>query len=88
VTFPCPINPEPFAVPRDHRFGLHYEQRRASVGPEAGKPNPKQSVRGVRTKTATLRPLEDCQLVAESKNLNLQRCPGSEPRSDAKQRGK
>lgn len=88
VTFPCPINPEPFSVPRDHRLGLHYEQRRAPVGPEAGKLNPKHSVRGVRTKTATLRPLEDCQLVAESKNLNLQRCPGSEPRADAKQRGK
>jgi len=28
VTFPCPINPEPFSVPSDNRFGLHEKQRR------------------------------------------------------------
>jgi hypothetical protein len=50
VTFPCPINPEPFSVPRDHRFRFHDEQRRAPVRPEARKPNTKLSVRGVQRK--------------------------------------
>jgi hypothetical protein len=75
-------------VPSDHRFGLHEEQRRAPAGPEAGKPNPKHSVGRVQTETTALRPLEDGELMAESQNLNLQCCPGLEPRSEVKERGK
>ena len=46
ATFPRPINPEPFSVPSDDRFGLHDEQRRAPIRPEAAEPNPEQSVCG------------------------------------------
>ncbi len=87
-TFPGPIQPESFAVPGYHRFGLYDQQRRAPSPPEARQPNPQQSVRGVKTKPAALRPFQDCNLVADSKNLDLQRCPSPEPRSEASKQGK
>ena len=59
ATFPCPINPEPFSVPSNDRFRLHDEQGGAPICPEAAEPNLEQSVCGVQTKPAVLRPLED-----------------------------
>jgi hypothetical protein len=55
--------------------------------PDAGKPNPKQSFSGAQTKTAMPRPLEDCWLVGESQDLNLQPCSSGEPSPDAEHRG-
>ena len=57
--FPSPIAAESPALPSNNRFGLHDKQRRAPLRPEAGQPNPQQAVRGVWTKSAALRPLED-----------------------------
>jgi len=59
ATFPCPIYSKPFSVPSDDRFRLHDEQCGAPICPEAAEPNPEQSVCGVKTKPAVLRPLED-----------------------------
>ena len=58
-TLPLPIPTEPSSMPGDHRFGLYDKQRRAPLRPEAGEPNPEQSVHGVQTKPAALRPLQD-----------------------------
>jgi hypothetical protein len=82
ATLPCPIEPEPFSVPSDNRFGLHDEQRRAPIRPDAGLPNPEQSVSGVERKSAAPRPVEDRELVAKSQNFNLRRCTRSKPRLD------
>ena len=87
-TFPGPIQPEPFAVPSDHSLWLHDEQCGAPVPPKAGEPNPKYSIRRGETKPATLRPFQNCKLVADSKNFDLQRCPSPEPRSEAGKQGK
>ncbi len=87
-TFPGSIEAESFSVPSDNRFRLHDEQRRAPIRPEAAEPNPEKSIRGVWTKRHALTPLQDCELVTESKNLDLQRCPSSEPRSEAGKQGR
>src|SRR5215472_6281419 len=87
-TFPGPIETESLVVPGDYRFGLHDEQRRAPLRPEAREPNPEQSVRRVQTKPAPLRPPEDSYLMTESQDLNLQRGASAEPGAETNDRGK
>jgi hypothetical protein len=71
VTFPCPINPEPFSLPRDHRFGLHYEQRRTPARAELGQPHPEETIMGREADTPFLRPTKDYDLVAQGDDLRL-----------------
>jgi hypothetical protein len=75
-------------MPGAHRFGLYDKQRRAPLRPEAGESNPEQSVRGVQTQPAALRSLQGCELVSESQNLDLKRCPSPKPGPEAGKRGK
>jgi len=74
-------------MPGDHRFGLYDQQRRAPLRPEAGEPNPEQSVRQFQTKPAAPRPLEDGDLVAESQDLDLQGSVSLKPGTHTNNRG-
>ena len=74
-------------MPGNNRFGLHDQQRRAPLRPDARQPNPEQSVRGVQTKPAALRPLEDGDLVAESQDLDLQGSVSLKPGTHTNNRG-
>ena len=72
-TLPTPIKPETLAVPGDDGFGLEDEQCRPPIIPQAGEPDPEDSIRTAETKlVATARTLQDQKLMAESKNLSLQ----------------
>ena len=75
-------------MPSDHGLWLHDEQRRTPVPPKAGKANPKHAVRRVKTKPAALRPFQDWELVRESQELNLKRCPSPKPGPEAGKRSK
>ncbi len=59
-----------------------------AVPPKAGKANPKHAVCRVDTKLGAPRSFQDCELVTESKNLDLQRSPNPEPGSEAGKQGK
>jgi hypothetical protein len=84
-TLPSPIPSESLALTGDFRLGLDEEQRGAPVRPETREPNPQPSGGRVQTRSATLRPLQNNQLVAEGKVFQLQPCSSSKPRSDADQ---
>ena len=75
-------------MPSEDRFGFHHQQRRTPSPPEATEPNPEKSVGGAQTKPAALRSLQDCELVSESQNLDLKRCPSPKPGPEAGKRGK
>jgi len=87
-SFPGPIETESFAMPGDDRFGLHNQQHRTPLRSGAGEPNPKQSVHGVQTKPAALRPLQNSYLVAESQDLDLQQGTSAKPGADTNDHGK
>jgi len=79
-TLPTPIKSETLAVPSDDGFGLEDQQCRPPIIPQAGEPDPEDSIRTAETKlVATARTLQDQKLMAESKNLCLQ----NEARSEA-----
>jgi hypothetical protein len=71
----------------DHGLWLHDEQCGAPVPPKAGEPNPKYSIRCGETNSAALRPLQDGELVTQSKNLDLKRYSSPKARLQAGNRG-
>ena len=62
--YPPPIQAESPAMPGEHCLGLYDQEGRTPARPVAGEPNPKHAVRGVQTKPAMMRLLEDTELVA------------------------
>jgi hypothetical protein len=79
-TLPSPVESKAFAMPGDDGLGLENEQCRPPIIPQAGEPNPEDSIRPAETKLATpTRTLQDQKLMTESKDLCLQ----NEARSEA-----
>ena len=61
-------------MPGDQSFGLNDHQGGLPTGPETREPNPHKSVGGAQTQPmATVGPLENGGLVAEGKDLGVQR---------------
>jgi hypothetical protein len=78
-TIPSPIEAKFLAVPSDSRLRFDKEQCGTPIVPRAGEPNPQDSVRKAETQpVTTARTLEDQELMAECKNLCLQKSTSSE----------
>jgi hypothetical protein len=65
-------------MPPDHRVGLDQDEGLTPLGPEAIKGNPQESVHGPKRDSSSPGALENGELVAESRALDLQR--GSRPK--------
>jgi hypothetical protein len=73
-TLPSPIEAKSLAMPSDNRLRFHDQQGRSPAAPELREPDPQDSVRKAETEpVTTARTLQDQELMAECKNLCLQR---------------
>jgi hypothetical protein len=62
-------------MPSNNRLRSDQDEGLALLGSEAMKDNPQEPVHGPNWGSSFLGPLGDCDLVAESEDLNLQRGP-------------
>ena len=73
ATFPTPIEPKAFAVPRDHGFWFHDAKRRFPVRPNTREPNPENTIKGRQLESPFLVPaLENEKLMAQGEDFCLQ----------------
>jgi hypothetical protein len=77
-TLPGPIQAESPAMPSNDRFRLDDDERRTSAGPQVQKPCPQEAIHPREPNAPMLRPSKHVDLVAKSKDLQLQGRPGLE----------
>ncbi len=74
---PCPIQSEPFAVPRNDSVCLHDPDMRAPALPQTRQPNPEDSINGVKPHPPVLGgTLQHKKLMAQGQDLGLQSSAG------------
>ena len=71
-TLPLPVKTKTFSMPGNDCLWLHDEQSRTPARPNLGEPNPENPVCAVKLNPTPLRSAQNIQLVAQSKNLQLQ----------------
>ncbi len=70
-TLPCPIAPEPGAVPPDDRFGFHDDEDPFPIGPDSAQEHPETAV-DIREPRTFHRTMEDGELLPKSEILQSQ----------------
>ena len=75
-------------MPGNDRFRLDDNERRTPARPEVQQPCPQEAVQLRESNATTLRPPKHVNLVAESKNFQLQGRPGLEAGAEGAEEGK
>lgn len=75
------------AMPGNDRFRLD-DERRTPAGPQVQQPCPQEAIHFRESNAPTVRPSEHVFLVAEGKNLQVQRRPGLKAGAESAQEGK
>ena len=69
---PGPEQAKTLAMPGHDRFGLHDDQRRAPIAPEAGQPDPEKAIHRGQFRAFPRRTLKHADLVAQGQIFELE----------------